>query len=208
MTPRPAPAALAALALAVLAPASFASVPAPFTSTWPAVLVGSPDGAFTSTVTVRDIAGIPIIGVNVTLDFSLCPQFRPCPVVCPACVVNAPAKTVSAVTGADGAAPFALRMGGAGCPNPPTARVYADGILLGTARFAALDQDGDLSVTPADVAAVRALVGSLDLRADFDGDGVVTDADVAIVHAHLGTSCDASTPTRHRTWGNLKSIYR
>jgi hypothetical protein len=81
-------------------------------------------------------------------------------------------------------------------------------VLIGAPWFASLDQDGDLSVTPADVAMAQALVGSNDLRADFDGDYTVTAADVAIVQAHLGATCATPSGAQRPSWGSLKSIYR
>jgi hypothetical protein len=198
---------LAAFAL-VLPVAAIAAVPSPPNSTVPAYLVGSPDGAFVSTVTVRDIANNPVGGAIVVLEFYDCPDFKPCPTACTACLVNPYSRTITLQANAAGVASFNLRVGDSGCPNPPYLHVYADGVLLGSTVFASLDQDGDLSVTAADVGIVISKLGSLDLRADFDGDQVVTAADVAIVQAHVGATCDNVTETRRGSWGALKTIYR
>ncbi len=200
--------AIALLFVVLLAPAAGAAVPSPFNCTVPAFAVGSPDGAYVTRVVVRDIANNPLYGATVALSFSGCSTFRPCPSACTGCAVNVTAETVQLATDITGTAAFDLRIGGSGCPNPPAVLVYADGIYLGTTNFASLDQDGDLSVTAADVAQAQSLLGSADLRADFDGDHVVTAADVAAVQARVGVTCNPPTPTRSRTWGTLKTIYR
>ena len=199
---------IAVLLLACTAPLARAGLPSPFSSSIPAVVLGSPDGLLTSTVVVHDLAYNPIQGSFVVLDFSACPQFHPCPSVCPDCTVDPVGRQVRMFTGANGAAAFPLRLGGAACPNPSTVRIYADGVLLGTANFAALDQDGDLTVTVADKAAVHAVLGAHDPRADFDGDGFVTAADEALLDAHMGATCDLNTAASRATWGQLKTIYR
>lgn len=203
-------AALLLLAFAQPARSVRAQVPSPLNSTVPLVLVGSPDGTVTSTVIVRDIANNPIQVVLVDLDFTACPAWHACPMVCTACAVfpSGAGNVVERPTNLLGTASFDLRLGASGCPSPPTVRVYATGILLGSPTFASLDQDGDLSVTPADVAIVHALIGSGDRHADFDGDGQVTAADEALVFAHVGGSCAGPVPARHATWGALKTIYR
>ncbi len=181
----------------------------PANCTVPVVFVGSPDGMLVATVIARDIANNRVRGAWIALDFSGCADFRPCPTVCTDCTVNVATKLVTKFTDADGVAAFDLRLGGSGCPNPPALRVFADGYLVGfNTAFASLDQDGDRSVTPADVASVHALVGTSDRRADFDGNGFVTAADEAIVAAHLGATCDPITPATRSTWGRLKTIYR
>jgi len=200
----------AALALLLgAASAARAGIVSPGQCTVPVVFVGSPDGSLVASVIARDIANNPVRGASISLDFSGCAAFRPCPTVCTDCVVNAVTKFVSKPTDANGVAAFDLRLGGSSCPNPPVVHVFADGFMLGgTPAFASLDQDGDLSVTAADAASVHALIGTGDRRADFDGNGIVTAADEAIVTAHLGATCDPTTPSSHPTWGALKTIYR
>jgi hypothetical protein len=199
---------LAAPAIALFASLASGAVPSPASSTIPGHIVGSPDGAFVAQVVVRDFANNPIQGSTVVLDFSDCPQFHPCPNVCAECIANPATRSVRRVTDAAGVAAFGLRLGGGNCPNPPTVRVSADGVPLGTTNFASLDQDGDLSLTNNDIGLVHAVLGSPDLRADFDGDGMVTVLDEGILLGHLDATCDPSTPVRTRTWGGLKTIYR
>ena len=83
-----------------------------------------------------------------------------------------------------------------------------DGLYGTPASFASLDQDGDLDVTAAD-AAILAAKAPTDPTADLNGDGVHDAADAALLTAHLGHVCpQIATPTRPRTWGGLKLIYR
>ncbi len=201
---------LAGLACALAAPA-LASTPAiPYgpNCTLPAVIVGSPDGAFATNIVVRGATSLPIPNAEVMLSFGACSGYNPCPVPCTGCTNGLGAKSLLKVADRAGAVSFDLRMGASGCPNPPTVQVYAFGVLIGSPRFASLDQDGDLSVTAGDVASVHALIGVADLRADLDGDGGVTAADEAIVAAHIGANCAQPTPARQRSWGRLKTIYR
>ena len=200
----------AVVAFALVAPGtSSAGVPQPSTSTVPTHFVGSPDGLIVTEVIVRDLAYNPLRNVWVTLDFSNCAGFDPCPMACTDCTTLPANKIVARFTDAAGSARFDLRMGASGCPNQYNAfRVYGDGVILGSPSFASFDQDGDLSVTSVDVAQVQALVGSTDLRADFDGDGAVTASDVAIAQAHLGATCALPSAAHKSSWGSLKSIYR
>ncbi len=200
----------AIVAFVLVAPGmSSAGIPSAGNSTLPTSFVGSPDGLIVSAVIVRDIANNPIRMSYVTLDFSNCAGFNPCPMACTSCTTVPANKTISLFTDAAGSARFDLRMAASGCPNQfNMLRAYADGVLLGNPVFASLDQDGDLSVTPADVAMVQALVGSNDLRADFDGDYAVTPSDVAIAQAHLGATCTIPSAAQKSSWGSLKSIYR
>ena len=198
----------AALACACAAPPAVAGVPSRFTSVISEIMPSEPGGHLVSHVQVQDISFHPVVGSSVVLDFSACSQFRPCPTACTGCVVDVAAKTIQHFTDARGRVDFDLRVGGSACPNPPVVQVYADGVWLGATGLASLDMDGDLTVTPGDQAAVHALIGTTDLRADFDDDGVVTAADEAIVAAYLGATCNPATPVRPSTWGRLKSIYR
>jgi hypothetical protein len=201
---------LAALVAAMLVPAAaFAGIPSASNSSVPTYMVGSPDGAFTTTVIVRDIANNPCAGSNVVLDWSNCTTLRACSPPCTGCIVDVTARTVRKLTDASGTVTFNLRVGDSGCPNPPFLRVYADGLLLtSTSAFASLDQDGDYSVTGADDAIATGKLGTTDRRADFDGDGIVTTADTTILASHEGASCEAVVGVRRATWGALKSIYR
>jgi hypothetical protein len=201
-----------ALAAAVLlaAPAARAQfltgVPTAANSSIPVCIVASPDGTFLSNVTVRDIANNPIQGSRVVLDFSACGLFVPCTFPCAGCTAYPAAHTIAKFTDANGVAAFDLRIGGA-CPNE-RATISADGVLLGTSAFSTLDQNGDLSVTGADVLRVQTAQSNGDLSADFDCSGSVGPADLAIVQAHLGVTCNGVVPVKPRSWGMIKGAYR
>lgn len=177
-------------------------------STVPPVLIGSPDGSIVSNIIVRDQYNQPLGFSAVEISLQLCSGFVRCASPCDGCVPGMTPKSVLLFTDSSGLAAFHLRIGASGCPDPPSALVWADGVPLATPRFASLDQDGDLTVTLGDVAIATGLVGSADLRADFDGDRVVTATDVAMIEAHLWTGCIAPVPALRRSWGTLKSIYR
>ncbi|HUK62929.1 MAG TPA: hypothetical protein VLV15_06340, partial [Dongiaceae bacterium] len=200
------------LALAPCSSPAGAAVPSPAHNTFPQFVVASPDGALVTQVIMRDGADHPVVGDPITLLFSGCPQADTCSSggVCAGCVPRGTPGSplqITKLTDANGVAAFALRVGGGGCDDPPYVVIY-DEFYFARVTFASLDQDGDMSVTPADLAHVHALLGTNDLRADFDGDQVVTTADEAILLAHMGAGCEGATPVRTRTWGELKSLYR
>jgi hypothetical protein len=181
-------------------------VPAAANSTIPACVVASPDGTFLSAITVRDLASNPVSGSRVTLDFSTCAIFVPCSFPCSGCTASPSLHTVSKFTDASGVASFDLRMGGT-CPNERVT-IFADGVPLGTAAYSSLDQNGDLSVTGADMLLVQAAILSGDLSADFDCSGTVTTSDLTIANAHVGVTCNGVVRTTRHTWGTLKGAYR
>ena len=184
----------------------FASAPSAVTSTLPTCIISSPDGAFVSTVVVRDASGIPVPGSSVVLDFSSCSLFALCTFPCAGCTGHASAHTVQKYTDLNGVASFDLRVGGACFDERVT--VYADAVTLGTVAYSTLDQNGDLSVTGADMLRVQNAEFSGDLSADLDCSGTVTAADLAIVQAHVGVTCNGVVSTSRRTWGTLKGAYR
>lgn len=197
----------AALSLVPSARAQVASgVPASSNSTIPACVVASPDGTFLSSIVVRDLASNPISESQVTLDFSSCATFVPCSFPCAGCTAFPASHTIVKFTDVNGVAAFDLRMGGT-CPNERVT-IFADGVLLGTAAFSSLDQNGDLSVTGADMLRVQAAIVSGDLSADFDCSGTVTTTDLTIANGHVGVTCNGVVPTARRSWGKLKGAYR
>jgi hypothetical protein len=145
-------------------------------------------------------------GSKVMIDFSSCSLFAVCSFPCAGCTAFALAHTVQKSADVNGSARFDLRVGNT-CPNERVG-VYADGILLGTAAFSSLDQNGDLSVTGADMVRVQAAEASGDLSADFDCSGSVNAADLNIVQAHVGVTCNGVVPALPRSWGMLKGAYR
>lgn len=189
---------------ACLTPAVCVGIPVPACSVLPAAIVASPDGSLLTRVVVLDLICNPMENSDVVFDFSRCAGFAPCATPCHGCVVNEHLKTVRMLANRAGVADFDLRFGAMGCPDLPAVRIYVNGVLVGTRGFASLDQDGDGSVTAADVASVHARLGTADARADFDGDGVVTATDEALVLAHLGTTCLGPVRVHQPTWGALK----
>ncbi|MFI5371849.1 MAG: hypothetical protein ACHQ52_09845 [Candidatus Eisenbacteria bacterium] len=187
----------------VVARVASAAVPNPATSTHDPCFVACPLGDITYHVTVRDVAGNPIQNSTVALDFSQC-GFVHCTAQGGGIVINEAAHQVLAVTGTTGTASFPLGMGGC-CPS---VRIFADGVLLATVSMTSPDQDSNLIVNGADNSIVTALVGSVGGCADLDCDGSVTAADVGVVVAHNGHTCTGVVPTRPRTWGTVKTIYR
>ena len=181
-------------------------VPYAANSTIPACVIASPDGTFLSAITVRDLAFNPVSGSSVELNFSACAVFAPCSFPCAGCTASPALHTVRKFTDLAGVASFDLRMGGT-CPSERVT-IYADGVLLGTAAFSTLDQNGDLSVTGADMLLVQAAQLSGDLSADFDCSGTVTSTDLTIANAHVGVTCNGVVPTARRSWGTIKGAYR
>lgn len=194
------------VAALLLSPSAPAAVPSAANSTLPTCVVASPDGTFLSTVIVRDLAGNPVSGSTVVLDFSTCGVFLPCTFPCVGCTAHLPTQTIRKAADVAGVASFDLRMGGA-CPNERVA-ISADGVLLGTAAYSTLDQNGDLSVTGADLLGIQNAMVSGDLSADLDCSGTVDVADLAVAQAHLGVTCNGVVPSARRSWGTIKGAYR
>lgn len=186
-------------------------VPAASNSTIPSVLATTPGGNITSVVIVRDLAGNPVTGSQVVIDYNNCAGFVPCSQGAGSpsdgYVVDLPTKTIRMFSSVpQGRAAFALRAGG-GCSGNGI-RIFADGVLLGSIHAASADQNGDLSVDGADVAAVHAKLGTADLSGDLDGNFVVDAADELAVTGYVGVNCLDPTKVRHPSWGSVKTIYR
>jgi hypothetical protein len=203
----------ALIALAVLAAEpAIASPPSGTFSTFDPCLVVCPAGDIVFHTVIRDAGGNPIPNSQVVLDFSRCPMFVHCPGIPAPLIVNDAARTIARFSDGAGVADFAIPMGGI-CPGSQvfitaSASGGGGGVLLATRSLASPDHDGSLGVDAADQAAVQALVGTTDPTADFNCDGAVTSADVAILVQHLGHACANPTPSRSRSWGELKLIYR
>jgi len=202
---------LLAAALAVpFASSAFAGVPSAFNSSIPPCLETTPGGNIVSTIIVRDLASIPIAGTLVVIDYSQCDGFVPCAPngngLPDGYIIDPVARTIRMFSGPQGQAPFHLRAGG-GCSGNGI-HIYADGVLLGSMHAASADQDGDLSVTAADIAAVHAKIGSADLSGDLDCNGVVNAIDEGLVTHYVGVTCLDPTEAQPRSWGSVKLIYR
>jgi hypothetical protein len=185
--------------LLVLAAAALADIPPAPTSTLPAFIrmVGSTAGvpdtlAGKFVVTVRDIANNPVPNADVRVDLSSCldihmasdqlnPNYR----------VDCATRTVGVYTNVDGIAAFTLlgsswaagSYSGLSC-----ARVYADGVLLGSPTVSAFDLTGSAGLTAADISVWLGDLGSMTYRgrSDFDQNGVLSAGDLSVWLGVLG----------------------
>jgi hypothetical protein len=156
-----------------------------------------PDGDFTFHVTVRDIANAPVPGAAVVVNLCNCSSVHLCSGPCDILVV------------ADAAGNASFQIKGGGICASGGATVTADGVILATRAVASPDQDGDLSVTAADIGIINAKESlPYDPGADLNCDGLVSNGDVAIATAHIGHNCQGPVPTEGQSWGKLKAIYR
>jgi len=176
------------------ASAAFASVPSVGNSTAPAcvALVGNAAGtidvAGQFTVTVRDLANLPINNSLVVVDFSNAHGLVLCNTGAFAGVtLDCGTQTARAFTGAGGTVTFrvaghAQNGGGNQPPYPPynDGRIFADGVLLRSPTVQAYDNDGvgmgagDLSAFLGDF-----FGGNNPSRADFDCSGGLGAADLS-----------------------------
>jgi hypothetical protein len=170
---------------------ALADPPTPMNSTIPnsVLLVGlgpaGPDSALGHcVVTYRDLANNPVPGAVIFWDFSACDavwiaddQHDP------RVTVDCAARTISAITDQNGSASFTFVGGGLqpGSTGPQVARVYADGLLLGSVKVSAFDLDGSDGVTVADLSFWSADYFSATNpdRSDYNAVGGVTIADLA-----------------------------
>lgn len=194
------------------ASAAFASVPSPANSTAPAciALVGNTGGTLDLrgqfTVTVRDLANLPINNSLVVVDFSSASGLTLCNTGAFAGVtLDCGTQTARAFTGAGGTVTF--RIGGhaanSGGNQPPYAgandgKIFADGVLLRSPSVQAYDEDG-AGVTAGDLSnALSDLFGGHNpSRSDFDCSGTVGASDLSVLLAVLfgggsTTNCPAS----------------
>lgn len=181
-------------------------VPSPTESTLPACVVACPAGDMHVQVIVREFFGTVLANSYVVLRWTSCSSFDLCLDCADSYAIDS-ATEVRNITNAIGVADFYLCAVGS-CVDAVT--VLADGVTLTATplSYASADQNGDLTVDPADVAAVQAKVGTGDLSGDLDCSGDVTAADVDIVTTHLGHTCEVATPVAPRTWGRVKLLYR
>jgi hypothetical protein len=199
------------LICASLAMPAFAGIPDPAHCTVPPCLVLCPAGDDTFTVVVRDIAGNPVSGVRVRLEFASCSS-GPSIVVCswdccPGLIIDGLHELVRTDSDANGVAKFGAKMGGL-CEGS-TVGVSAGSVHLADVHLASPDQNGNLVVGADDAQHVHDLIGTTDPGADFDCDGIVTQADYDwLVNNHGGHSCAGIVPARTPSWGSVKVLYR
>jgi hypothetical protein len=176
----------------VAASASFAGVPSPANSTVPACvpLVGSSlgvvDAAGAISITVRDLANNPLNGASVVIDLSGCTDLAICSDQLDAgALVNCAAKTTRKFTDAAGVVSFTVLGGSNGSGNATTlmngARIYANGVLIGSPTASAYDLDGAAGVAINDLSAWLSDFGSGNAygRADYDCSGSVAINDLS-----------------------------
>ena len=145
--------------------AANAGLPPENNSTIPAMIpivghdgAGLPDPIGEVEVSVRDLANNPVVGSLVVLDFSQCTELRLCADAHdPGVTVDCAQRTVRRLSDAQGKARFRVMGWSTGIPGGPgaprnAAKVYADGVLLGSPNVSIYDLDGG-GVGPADLAA-------------------------------------------------------
>lgn len=148
---------------------------------------------------IVDLYQMPIPNSLVVLDFHYCTGVTlAMDQQDPRLVVNCAARTVSTRSDVGGYASFTVM--GSGTAGPADAgsnlRVYADGVLLGTLRLAALERDRLGGLTLADLAIWAAdYFGDANPdRANFDFDPHVSLADLAIWAQAYFSGNDAVSP--------------
>ncbi len=150
-----------------------------------------PRGAFR--IVVRGLSQDPIEGASVVIDFGACtPDIRICanqPQAGLFAECSAFGTLVHTTTDAMGTATMRIVGGAAnnaaGSPaaGARCARIYADGVLLGSVNVGAFDQNGGGGLNVADVSVwlSDAFDDDLEGRSDFDCSGSVTPADLAVL---------------------------
>ena len=182
---------VAALASAFAPPAG-ADLPEPPNSTIPSCIpimghnsAGIPDPQSQVEVIHRDLANNPIAGALVVLDFSSVPELRLCSDDHdPNMIVDCPTRTVRKLTDANGRATFRVMgwsIAAPGSPGAPyhSARVFADGVLLGTPSVSIFDLDRN-GLSAADLGSWLAdfFSGNDVARGDYDCTGSVGASDL------------------------------
>ena len=173
-------------------PAASAGVPSPPNATFPRCIGimghnagGIPDPLSEFVVTFRDLANNPVTGAMVVIDFSACTELRLCSDDHnPNIFVDCPTRTVRSLTNANGVATFRVMgwsVATSGTPGSPydSAKVFADGLLLGSSTVQIFDLDknglgaGDLGSWLGDF-----FSGNNPARGDYDCSGTLGAADL------------------------------
>ncbi|HXS81242.1 MAG TPA: hypothetical protein VN896_00875 [Methylomirabilota bacterium] len=179
-------------ALVVLAPSAHA-VPSAANSHIPShiLLVGrkldladTSSGAFT--VTVHDVANVPVANSTVEVRILNCPGARlSTQTYVPGSTIRCGTAGVLGTTDGNGEVRLTVVGGGqAGAPAGagPCVQIFASGVPLGTATLAYLDMDGSSGVGATDLALWLTDFGSgEDIgRSDYDGDGLLSAGDLSV----------------------------
>ena len=183
---------LLSFALVVLAPSAHA-VPSAANSRIPShiLLVGrqleladTSSGAFT--VTVHDVANVPVANSTVEVRILNCPGARlSTQTYVPGSTIRCGTAGVLGTTDGNGEVRLTVVGGGqAGAPAGagPCVQIFASGVPLGTATLAYLDMDGSSGVGATDLALWLTDFGSgEDIgRSDYDGDGLLSAGDLSV----------------------------
>ena len=205
---------LVPLAAALLASrASASSIPSVVNSTLPTAirLVGTngtaPDAvAGQFTMVLRLASNDPIDNAHVIIDFSQCPDMELCTDQLDAnATVNCAAKTVQKFTNVSGQVQFVILGHSHGAADASMAleraRMYGNGVFLGTPTVSAFDLDGTAGVGANDLSTwLRDFGSGLNpTRSDYDASGAVTANDLALWIQVFGAgrsalSCASSCP--------------
>ncbi len=177
------------------ASAAFASVPSPANSNVPGCVAlvgnsaGTIDAAGQFTVTVRDLANLPINNSLVVVDFSGARSAQLCNTGAFAGVtIDCGTQTARAFTGAGGTVTFriaghAANVGGNQPPYPAynDGKIYADGVLLGSPTVQTFDHDAN-GMGASDLGAWLGdfFGGNNPSRADYDCTGNLGASDLGV----------------------------
>lgn len=199
-------AALLTAAGLLVASAAFAGVPSATNSTTPAciTLVGNAGGivdpAGTFTVTVRDLANNPLNGASVVIDLAGATDIAICSNQLDLnATVNCASKTTRKFTNIAGQVTFVVLGGSNGSGNATTllngAKIFANGVLIGSPTAAVYDLDGANGVAINDLSVWLGDFGSAQPwgRSEYDCNGAVGINDLAIWLGAFGSAASASS---------------
>jgi hypothetical protein len=178
--------------------------------------VADPAGQFA--ITVRDLANNLIANSTVVVDFSQCVRYRASNAqLFAGLTVDNLGRTVRAQTNGSGVATF--RIIGGGCVVAPAgntaggsavsgacARIFADGVLLGSVKTAYPDMDGVSGVGGNDLAAVAGDVFGYPgdaanvQRSDYDFSGALNGNDLAKFSSLLFSTNSLTSGTYDPAW--------
>jgi hypothetical protein len=193
-----------AIALAIPLGSAFAGVPDVHTSSAPRGILlvglnGSPDPIGAATYVLRNIAGFPWPGSQVTLNFSSCGDVAIDAGSTPH--IDCAAHTVSGLTDVNGVVTFRIvgtGLGGASRPLPTCVSVNVDGIPFPSLSVGSFDLDGRNGVNALDLGVFgMALFSSAYApRCDYDFDGDVDAVDLGLLGQAMtsGGSVESGTP--------------